>query len=254
MVTCSKCKKINDNEANFCCRCGDTLSNKKQCPVCLDEKELSVLVCGHSCCVECINRIYEIKKECPECRKGITKCLKCNSFRVLKKNNDTEEHCLNCKNITYLKDYSNKDKSNRIKCVECDSKRILYNYKNNSWNCLDCFCDFIIEDGNAKIAQNLVSTTIICSLCCSNDLLIKTGNMEEENKCLNCLSSNVKTRLVSLEEYSRLKVKNREEVNPQKVKICCDCKGDKIMEIKDSIDSKLYCNTCNKFGIRTEYK
>ena len=251
MVTCTKCKKRNDDEANFCSRCGDTLSNKKKCPVCLDDKELDVLVCGHSCCKECINRIYEIKKECPECRKEIRKCLKCNSFRV-QVINELEEHCLNCKSVILLKNY-NRRESSKIKCLECDSKRVLFNYKNNSWNCLDCFCDFVIEGSNVRVAQNLTSTTIICTLCCSNNLEIKSGIFDEENKCLNCLNTNVKTRLVSLEEYSRLKVKNKEEINPEKKRICCKCSSDKIMIIKNGIDNQLYCNTCNEFDIKTVY-
>ena len=252
MVTCAKCKKKNDNEANFCCRCGDTLSIKKQCPVCLEDKELDVLVCGHSCCGECINRIYEIKKECPECRKEIRKCLKCDSYRV-QLINDNEEHCLNCKSVILLKNYNVRERSSKIKCIECDSKRVLYNYKNNSWNCLDCFCDFVISGSNARVAQNLTSTTIICSLCCSNNLEFKIGNLDEENKCLNCLNTNIKTRLVSLEEYSRLKVKSKEEINPEKIRICSKCSGSKIMVIKDGIENKLYCNTCNEFNIKTEY-
>ena len=38
-MECSKCKKINDNEANFCGRCGIKLQKLENCPVCLNEKE-----------------------------------------------------------------------------------------------------------------------------------------------------------------------------------------------------------------------
>ena len=54
-IECGKCKKINLKESNFCSRCGVSLKSKKKCPICLETKKNVILICGHTCCLTCIN-------------------------------------------------------------------------------------------------------------------------------------------------------------------------------------------------------
>lgn len=254
-MKCHKCKKTNDKEANFCCRCGIKLELPKQCPICLAEKECIVLNCGHNCCKECMDKQYEIKKECPTCRENISKCEKCNSYRV-SINKDYEE-CLDCSNKVNIKniDLSLGNDINRIECLDCHSRRILYNHINNSWSCLDCFRNFVIDRTNnsIRIAENLQSTTTICLKCCSNELENSLGT--NEINCKNCLEKDTKTKIISLEEFSRLRIKTKEELdNKIKIKICSECKGNKIFNISSNelFETIYYCNSCNKRNIKIE--
>lgn len=246
-MECSQCKKKNEPEANFCIRCGYDIAQLKldQCSICLEEKKLEVLICGHKCCLTCMESQFKIKKECPECRKELSRCQSCSSFRVLITNNT--EKCLQCHKEVKL----NYEDSNslRFKCVECQSKRLLYNHVSDSWNCLDCFHTFTRSNGQIRVNTSLNSTTTICVKCFSNNL---KADDNFDMKCLHCLTENVKTKTISLEEYSCLKVKDKEEVNPCKRKKCIDCESDKIFEQLDinGFDKIYYCHSCNKQNVR----
>lgn len=251
-MECHKCKKTNDKEANFCCRCGIKLELPKQCPICLSEKECIILNCGHNCCKECMDKQYEIKKECPTCREKITKCEKCFSYRVSKDKN--YEKCLDCGNKNKIKKINKNLVDNRVKCYDCNSNRILYNHVNNSWNCLDCFRNFVIDNTNnsVRIAENLQTTTTICLKCCSNQL--ENNQNGPEINCKNCLEKDTKTKIISLEEFSRLKIKSKEEIdNKIKTKVCSECQGNKIFNLGDDVLGNIwYCNSCNKQNIKIE--
>ena len=246
-MECPQCKKNNDTEANFCARCGFSLSSikKKTCAICLEEKKLEVLICGHLCCSECINTQYQIKRECPTCRAPIKKCLACNSFRV---HLDARiEKCLDCLDTIKVVDLDD-NYADRNRCIECSSKRLLYNHVNDSWKCLDCFRNFTIENGQARVAQNLSSTTTICLKCCSNELEM---NSQMEYRCLNCLNDNVEVKIISLEEFSVLRVKSKEEVNIQ-TKKCANCLTDKIIKLlsPNGYEYYYYCYTCNQQHVK----
>ena len=205
-MKCPNCHKKNNTESNFCVRCGTNLSKlqKKKCSICLENKKLETLGCGHQVCLDCLHQSYQIKKECPECRKEIQKCNSCHSYRVIKIKNGTYEKCLEC-------GISRKIKKNTVMpkytCLECQSKRLLYNHVSDSWNCLDCFQNFKIEGDDIKIATNLISTTTICLSCCSNNIEM---NIDGDTRCLHCLQDNVRTKVISLEEYSLLTIKSAE--------------------------------------------
>jgi len=244
-IECAKCKKTNSIESNFCCRCGVSLNQKVKCPICLELKKTTVLMCGHTGCEECLERAYSIKKECFICRKPLNKCEKCNSFRVL----DTLEkkECMDCKHITKILKTEEKKK---IACIDCKSTRILYNSGADNWSCLDCFSNFSIKNNIASM-DNISVTTKICSLCCSNDIEYK----EFEYKCLNCGQENTKLKHITLEEYSRLKIKTREEVNKkiEKLYSCTECKSNnicKLVNLNDPLEEIYFCKGCNKSNIR----
>ena len=60
-VICHKCKKKNLQDANFCCRCGiNLIKSLKKCSICLEEKTLEILICGHLICRKCT---YEFRSK-----------------------------------------------------------------------------------------------------------------------------------------------------------------------------------------------
>ena len=202
-IICQKCKKKNLQDANFCCRCGiNLIKSLKKCSICLEEKKLEILICGHLTCRQCIDACYKIKKECPQCRKELICCSKCSSYRVLKEND--VEKCLDCLHEVKVNEY--KITNVRKTCLECSSKRLLYNHISNSWKCLDCFSSFEIINGQSRLSRNTVSTTIICTKCCSNDIGYLEGEMGT-SFCRNCLNKDIETKSVSMEEYSLLRIK-----------------------------------------------
>ncbi len=240
-IECGKCKKINLKESNFCSRCGVSLKSKKKCPICLETKKNVILICGHTCCLTCINSSYKIKKECPVCRKEINKCPKCNSFRV------EDFKCLDCNHISIKL-----NKKTRTLCIDCKSTRVLYNHDFDNWSCLDCFTNFEIKDDIASVS-NIASTTKICSLCCSND--IEYTNFG--NKCLNCENNDVKVKNITLEEYSHLRIKTKEEVAKKLKNLysCLECDSNdvcKMYNLNDPIEELFYCKKCNKTGVKVK--
>ena len=240
-IECSKCKKINNSESNFCSRCGVSITNKKKCPICLEIKKNIILICGHTTCSICIETSFKIKKECPMCRKEINKCHKCNSFRV------ENFKCLDCNYISIKL-----EKKKRTKCIDCNSMRVLYNSDFDNWSCLDCFTNFEIKNNVASV-NNIASTTKICSLCCSNDIEYTNFN----NKCLNCENVDVKLKNITLEEYSHLRIKTKDEVlkKLETLYICLECKSNdvcKMYNLNDPIEELFYCNKCNKTGVKVK--
>lgn len=243
-MQCIQCKKTNPSDSNFCTRCGFTLTKKVKCPICLEIKKNDILICGHTACLDCLNKSYSLKNECPICRAKMFKCEKCNSFRVIE--NSEKKECLECKHIS-KKIIKNK----KISCIDCNSSRVLFN-TNNKWSCLDCFCNFTIINNIASLDNTISSTTKICSLCCSNDIEYKENGFD--NKCLNCETTNTKLKHVTLEEYSRLKIKSKEEVKKQVKKYSCSvCKKEtvlKMINLNDPLEELFFCRTCNKSGIK----
>ena len=73
MFECSSCKKVLDEDTNFCPRCGTKQKINNKCPICLESKELLTLICGHNTCATCMNSCYREKKECPICRNKLLK-------------------------------------------------------------------------------------------------------------------------------------------------------------------------------------
>lgn len=241
MIECFECKKKNPEESNFCSRCGISLNKKSKCPICLENKENVILMCGHLVCKSCIDRTFEIKNECPICRAEIFKCPKsgCTSYRVL--NTELKRECLDCGHITKIIP----KKQKKITCIDCKSGRILFNNDLNNWSCLDCFCIFKINNELASF-DSIASTTKICSLCCSNDIEYK----DNEVKCLNCEQTNIKLKHITLEEYSHLNIKSKSEVLKKMEKMfeCLQCKSNKIcklVNLNDPIEELYFCKSCN---------
>ena len=242
-MICNTCNKKNNEDANFCSRCGHTFNKKNKCPICLEVKKTTIIICGHTICTECINKSYNIKQECPLCRIKINKCEKCESFRVYE--NEEKKECLECKYIIKKIQKDNK----RILCIDCKSSRVLFNHSNDNWSCMDCFTNFKIKDKNAIVDNIPFNTTKICSLCCSNDIDYTDGI-----KCLNCENENVKLKHITLEEYSRLRIKSKDEVSKKMEKLyCCKvCESDnicKIVNLNDPLEEIYFCKKCNKSNL-----
>ena len=81
-MECKSCKKLNNIDSNFCSRCGFTFKKKEKCPICLENKDNVILICGHKVCLECGQKSYNIKKECPICRTKLHQCENCQSFSI----------------------------------------------------------------------------------------------------------------------------------------------------------------------------
>ena len=250
-MECSKCKKINDKEANFCGRCGIKLQKLENCPVCLNKKECLILFCGHSCCKDCLNKFDKKNNyiKCPQCRQKIKQCIKCYGYRVLE--NEKGEECLDCGHKISLRNNINK---NNIICIDCNSSRLIYNFHNKSYSCQDCFINFKIntETGNSSNLNSSEATTSICSLCCSNEITGFVDSGQYIYYCKNCKNKDIKIKHISYEEYSKLRIKDKEEVNKKKILVCSVCHSDKIFNMSmDDINTNYYCNSCNKPNVKT---
>ena len=62
MFECSNCKRKLEDGTNFCPKCGVKQDVSDRCPICLENKKLSTLLCGHNVCITCMNRIHQIKQ------------------------------------------------------------------------------------------------------------------------------------------------------------------------------------------------
>ena len=258
MNQCGNCKKNNDIEANFCCRCGLKIIKKEKCPICLEEKVLKSLMCGHNTCETCIDGIFDTSKKCAMCRADLFKCINCDSYRILI--NDNSGKCLDCNHeLSIVTGDVKEPTSNRISCRDCNSNRLLYDHRTNCYNCMECFCKFNSGNTFTNTAQN---TTKICLLCCSNDIEFSINSINEPtNKCNNCETKNTKTKTVSLEEYSRLKIKDKEEINPTFLEVCELCrKTNGIYQMSDIVKNEIVndysikkincCRNCNVKDIK----
>ena len=76
-------------------------------------------------------------------------------------------------------------------------------------------------------------------------------NIDGETRCLHCLQDNVRTKVISLEEFSLLTIKSQEEVKTSHTKKCQECQGDKYFKIMDvnGFDFTYYCYTCKKNNV-----
>ena len=248
MFECSSCKKVLDEDTNFCPRCGTKQKINNKCPICLESKELLTLICGHNTCATCMNSCYREKKECPICRTEIQKCPECYNFRVVSLMNKTNK-CLDCKAI--IKKNTMVKHGQKIKCVDCGSRRVLYNPLDQTYNCNDCFSKFSSDLSDIITTNPMVK---ICMICFSSDIeyfdyALVEGRLEnyvDKNRCNNCEKRNVDTKNITLEEYSKIKVKSKREVNPDIIKICPKCDSKDIYSLETTVNQKFSCNNCQE--------
>tara|TARA_B100000123_G_scaffold272498_1_gene255477 strand:- start:1012 stop:1830 length:819 start_codon:yes stop_codon:yes gene_type:complete len=249
IMQCPKCNKNNLIDSNFCSRCGYDISKIqiRKCSICLEEcNKQEILICGHTFCKNCIDTQYNIKKECPMCRKKIRKCTNCNSYRVNKEKKIYK--CLNCFSEVHK---LNNTSENKILCIDCNSKRVIYNHLCNYHSCLDCFRNFKIQGSEVRTNNNNNNCTTICLHCFSNRIKL---NDDFTYNCLNCKSEDIKTKNISLLEYSSLTLKTKEEVNPD-IKKCSVCLQNKIFECTkpNGFEKSYYCYICNKQDVKIIY-
>jgi hypothetical protein len=248
MFNCSNCKRKLEEGTNFCPKCGFKQEVQDKCPICLENKELQTLICGHNICGFCINKSFRSKKECPICRFEIDKCPECYQFRVVKLPNSTKK-CIDCKTIIKKNEYINLN--SKITCTDCNSRRVLFNPTENNYSCTDCFCKFSSDLSNVI---TIIPNTKICMVCFSNEIEFfdyplvdsRFENYIDKNRCKNCEKTNVEIKTISLEEYSKIRVKSKKEVNPNIVKICPECESKDIYSIDITINKKYNCNNCKK--------
>lgn len=250
MFNCKNCNKCLEEDTNFCPRCGFKQEKQDKCPVCFEIKETQTLICGHNICDICINRCYLEKKECPVCRESIEKCPECYKFRVVELR-ENEKKCLDCK--TKILNH-NIPPRNKIICIECKSKRVLFDPMTLNYHCSDCFAYYV---GNHSHVVP-VPKTKICMVCFSNQIEFFDHPIVEDeydrlvlkNKCRNCEKENVETKIISLEDYSKLIIKTKKEVNPDILKICPNCNSKDIYSVGLDINPTFNCNRCeNKYFI-----
>ena len=245
-MDCSNCQKKLEDETNFCPRCGFKQHLILKCPICLENKKVSTLLCGHNVCIVCINTSYKNKQQCPMCRESIEKCPECYQYRVVKMP-DGKKKCLDCKTkIINVKTIIN---SKKLICIECRSSRILFDPLTSRYNCSDCFGYF--DSNTSHITP--VPKTKICMVCLSNTIEFMDYPLVEDNfdrfvlknRCKNCGLENVETKNISLEEYSKLVVKSKQEVNPDIIKICPNCDSNDIYTLETTVNSTFNCNNCS---------
>ena len=254
-MDCKNCKKKLELDTNFCPRCGYKQNIPNKCPICLEIKSTKTLVCGHNVCSVCIKKSYKTKKQCPVCRVDIEECPECYNFRLIKKSNNKKQ-CLDCKSIIISMPKIKKE--DKIICRECRSNRILFNPDKKIYECMDCFGYFPTNIENQENQQTQIVTipkTKICMKCFSNEIefydysLFDNDNYNsytKKNKCKNCLLENVEVKTISLEEFSKLKIKTKEEVNPTIYKLCPKCNSKDIYNLSISINDMDNCNTCKE--------
>tara|TARA_B100000674_G_scaffold467219_1_gene451980 strand:+ start:61 stop:837 length:777 start_codon:yes stop_codon:yes gene_type:complete len=248
MFECSNCKRKLEDGTNFCPKCGVKQDVSDKCPICLENKKLSTLLCGHNICITCMHTCHKNKNECPICRMEIEKCPECYNFRVVKLPNGKKK-CLDCKSI--IKSNIVLEPGQKIICVDCNSRRVLFNPMDNTYNCSDCFCKF---NCNLTEVIETIPKTRICMVCFSNQIefidnpLVESRfeNYVDRNRCKNCEKKNVETKIISLEDYSKLRIKTKKEVNPDKVKICPECESKDIYSIETTVNQRFSCNNCSK--------
>tara|TARA_B100000795_G_C22728304_1_gene410348 strand:- start:386 stop:1150 length:765 start_codon:yes stop_codon:yes gene_type:complete len=244
MFNCSHCNKKLDTDTNFCPRCGFKQEQLQKCPICFDDKKCITLLCGHNICEICINTSYKNKKSCPICREDIEKCPECYQFRVVKMPTGNKK-CLDCKSkILNVKTIIN---SKKIICVECKGERVLFDPSTSRYNCSDCFGYFISNTSHVVT----IPKTKICISCFSNSIayfdhpLVDNGfdRYVVKNKCNNCELENVEIKTISLEEYSKLTIKNKKDVNPDK--LCPHCDSKDIYNLDNTVNTTYNCRDCN---------
>jgi hypothetical protein len=245
MFDCSHCKKQLEEGTNFCPRCGFKQEQLHKCPICLDDKKVLTLICGHNICDFCMNQSYQTKPECPICRVNLEKCPECYQFRVINLPNKTKK-CLDCKaKISIIPNIINGEK---IVCLECKGDRILFDPLTSRYNCSDCFGYFTI---NTQVVTQ--PKTKICMKCFSNSIeffdhpLVNSDfdRYVVKNKCNNCELENVEIKTISLEEYSKLTIKTKKDVNPDIFKVCPKCNSKDIYTLNNTVNKTYNCNNCN---------
>ena len=138
---------------------------------------------------------------------------------------------------------------NKIKCRDCGSHRVLFDPENNRYNCSDCFGYFLNENTFVNTCQKPKFVWFVFSN------MIEFFNhpiMEDrydryvvKNKCKNCQKENVETKIISLEEYSNLVIKSKNEVNPEIIKICPKCESKNIYALEEHVNKTYCCNGCD---------
>ena len=130
---------------------------------------------------------------------------------------------------------------------------------NNDWNevnkCLNCNkiqdTPLIISakdiNNYPQIDKDLIDpkTIEICEYCFSNDILIGYGSDSKFNICNNCNKTNINGMRI-LEKFKKyFKIKEKNIVNPQIIKICNNCYGDNFKMVLDNDNTINLCTNCN---------
>ena len=81
------------------------------------------------------------------------------------------------------------------------------------------------------------------------DYALVEGRLEnyvDKSRCNNCEKRNVETKNITLEEYSKIKVKSKREVNPDIIKICPKCDSKDIYSLETTVNQRFSCNNCQE--------
>jgi len=208
-INCDKCLKLVPF-TNFCQNCGTKLPKISKCPICLDEKLLKIINCGHGICLECFKITYKMNKSCPLCRTDIE-----DDYEIIDSSSEYEEFDEERQEIYENTIIHDNDNEIIFVCCECYSKNIknLNNDKLKIYYCDNCektidnCIQLYKQDYDYKIYKvkdkKHLNKIKICSNCNSKEILIRINefNIIEKN-CLHCKKINPITRLIYKHEYN----------------------------------------------------
>ena len=229
-MNCPNCQIRNDINCNYCQKCGIKLDKIQKCPICLVDKKLEIFGCGHQSCLECINKLKNNK--CPICRKKFMKCNNCSTFRVKISKNNIK--CLSC---NYTKIITGTKNKLILSCPSCTSNNI--SFENGKWNCGNCYFIFKGHNSNSHSNKNLKKKIKICGICNSSNI----NKYGDNYNCEDCSQKNIEVKLVSLDEFSQMEIKERKRECPT----CNQRKITDILNTEDYLVKKPFCNICKTF-------
>lgn len=219
-INCDKCLQLVPF-TNFCQNCGTKLPKVSKCPICLEEKILKIINCGHGICLECYKMTYKMNKRCPLCRTDIE-----DDYEIIESSSDYEEIDEERQEIYENTINFNEKEEIIFVCCECYSKdiknlnddklKIYYcdNCEKTISNCIQIYKqDYNYEIYKVKERKHLNKIKICCQ-CNSKEILLRINDFDIlERSCLNCKKINPETRLIYKHEYNfginKVEISNR---------------------------------------------
>ena len=204
-INCLKCLKLVPF-TNFCQNCGTKLPKISNCPICLEDKPLKIIICGHGVCLDCYKITYKTNKSCPLCRKPMEEDYE--SMEEYDSVDETNTVIDTCTNDKYTDETLNV-------CCECFSKDVenlntesvkIY-YCHNCEKTVENTLQIFKEDYDYKIYKvknkKPFNKIKICCNCNSKDLMLTLNMFDSlQCQCLNCKKINPGSRDIFKYEYN----------------------------------------------------
>ena len=245
---------------SFCKTCLDNVySINNHCPQCR-KKFYKCDSCNKyrmqgSNCLDC--RMSQQMYACNQCNftytlesKDITTCINCNMTNI----KTIPINIIDLENVIIKSKVSINPEKIEI-CKVCFSSNLEKYEVSDLYKCLNCNkiqdTPLIISakdiNNYPQIDKDLIDpkTIEICEYCFSNDILIGYGSDSKFNICNNCNKTNINGMRI-LEKFKKyFKIKEKNIVNPQIIKICNNCYGDNFKMVLDNDNTINLCTNCN---------